>query len=809
MKISFCKLARYVATLLLQFSIAAGVFLVAPQQAEGAWRAGDHHMLQIAEIKCARMKVHKDDQGPSSASAQDVITNMHFQGVEQKSFSGSLQGKVIDIHITQVPSIGNGNNYSLAESKIYGSYSDYDPDVLNEHKRPPLYEFRYRDGINYVYSSGAEWEFPLTDAATNSDIDIQVTQIKGAGFEENLNFNVGRNGRLYWEEYGDTARICDYGSGKNSRPQIGDTGTAKWEDTLNFELGLKFLGGVLIQFFEYSFGSKKIELNTIGTNRQQEAYGLGPDKPFDEAKIIYYQGTYTPEKVIFSLERKELLNKYNAETDGKEYVEEYPWDQRVQQGKFLDVEYKLILEGDNSRSGEYRLDGYVRQQRGGKWARINIDNGNICLVDDLAYRWWSDEGAEINGRILRPEEKPVERDKEDGGFSCPSDALTFAMGSVGSFEGETMGKAVGPGLISDLFLTWIEFEFEVKGNHVLLSDDGVCDTSTKIAFNVSGNKLVLQNADRTPPGCAYAPIAKNVKFNLKANAGRVQHSFLQFNDTSIHADLIEEKVEKVTLKAPRAVMQGKEFAIQAIPVNAYGIGISGSLASQTHCGFYLDKDMNFLTASYGTTSGRDFPLSHPNYREKFFLKSEETQNVTGSLRCEKKDGTGLAVHEVESGGPSSEYIPVNIEVFLDCEGKEQKDMSDKCAQKIMEPSGCSQIDLKNIGENHCISVYGAAEALPLHKINLIRGMPETGGVNLIAFMIARIANVLVRIAGAIAVFALVYAGFLYVQARGDKSQIDKAKNLIAGVVTALVIIFLAYIIISVVQDIFYGAEKLL
>lgn len=62
----------------------------------------------------------------------------------------------------------------------------------------------------------------------------------------------------------------------------------------------------------------------------------------------------------------------------------------------------------------------------------------------------------------------------------------------------------------------------------------------------------------------------------------------------------------------------------------------------------------------------------------------------------------------------------------------------------------------------------------------------------------------------IAIFYLIYGGIKWIMSRGDKAQVEEARNHIASAVVGLIIVFLAFFIINIVLRFFLGTtvEKL-
>lgn len=66
--------------------------------------------------------------------------------------------------------------------------------------------------------------------------------------------------------------------------------------------------------------------------------------------------------------------------------------------------------------------------------------------------------------------------------------------------------------------------------------------------------------------------------------------------------------------------------------------------------------------------------------------------------------------------------------------------------------------------------------------------------------VAEAINLLLFFVGAIAVVAIVYAGFTYATSAGDQAKVSRAKNIIIGSVTGLVIAVMAYTIVKLTID---------
>lgn len=87
---------------------------------------------------------------------------------------------------------------------------------------------------------------------------------------------------------------------------------------------------------------------------------------------------------------------------------------------------------------------------------------------------------------------------------------------------------------------------------------------------------------------------------------------------------------------------------------------------------------------------------------------------------------------------------------------------------------------------------GILQYLGADKIdaNSIKNLPMLNAGD----VFANAMNIVYMIAGAVAVFIIIFAGFTYVTANGDASKISHAKNEILYSVIGLVVVILAFII---------------
>jgi hypothetical protein len=70
---------------------------------------------------------------------------------------------------------------------------------------------------------------------------------------------------------------------------------------------------------------------------------------------------------------------------------------------------------------------------------------------------------------------------------------------------------------------------------------------------------------------------------------------------------------------------------------------------------------------------------------------------------------------------------------------------------------------------------------------------------------AQIVNVFLRILGALTVFFMVYAGWIWIWARGNADEIQRAKDIIRGSIIGLLVILSSF---GVMQFVFYYLTKI-
>ncbi len=81
-----------------------------------------------------------------------------------------------------------------------------------------------------------------------------------------------------------------------------------------------------------------------------------------------------------------------------------------------------------------------------------------------------------------------------------------------------------------------------------------------------------------------------------------------------------------------------------------------------------------------------------------------------------------------------------------------------------------------------------------------QGVPNPVNNNDLGGVLFSVVNFLLLFAGAIAVLFLIIGGFRYVVSTGNPEQVEGAKKTILYAVLGLVIIFIAWVLVSLVQD---------
>lgn len=83
--------------------------------------------------------------------------------------------------------------------------------------------------------------------------------------------------------------------------------------------------------------------------------------------------------------------------------------------------------------------------------------------------------------------------------------------------------------------------------------------------------------------------------------------------------------------------------------------------------------------------------------------------------------------------------------------------------------------------------------------------PIGSSSNTITAIIVRIVQIALSLAGLIAILFLIIGGFRYVTAQGNEDATETAKHTILNAIIGIVVIILAYVILSVVQNALLGS----
>uniref|UniRef100_A0A7V3JAY2 Uncharacterized protein n=1 Tax=candidate division CPR3 bacterium TaxID=2268181 RepID=A0A7V3JAY2_UNCC3 len=87
------------------------------------------------------------------------------------------------------------------------------------------------------------------------------------------------------------------------------------------------------------------------------------------------------------------------------------------------------------------------------------------------------------------------------------------------------------------------------------------------------------------------------------------------------------------------------------------------------------------------------------------------------------------------------------------------------------------------------------------KWGSVADLEEEGGGNWIVGLLTRVANWILDLAGALAVFAIVYSGLMYITSAGNQEKSEKAKKNLIWAIVGLIVIFLSLLIIQWVRGI--------
>lgn len=94
----------------------------------------------------------------------------------------------------------------------------------------------------------------------------------------------------------------------------------------------------------------------------------------------------------------------------------------------------------------------------------------------------------------------------------------------------------------------------------------------------------------------------------------------------------------------------------------------------------------------------------------------------------------------------------------------------------------------------------------LQQTNLQQGSAADAGKQLPA-MIGRIIRTLLGLLGIIFLVLMVYAGFLWMTARGESDPVDKAKDIIKQAIIGIIIVMVAYALTGFIINAIVNATK--
>ena len=94
----------------------------------------------------------------------------------------------------------------------------------------------------------------------------------------------------------------------------------------------------------------------------------------------------------------------------------------------------------------------------------------------------------------------------------------------------------------------------------------------------------------------------------------------------------------------------------------------------------------------------------------------------------------------------------------------------------------------------------------LNTINIPVIVTDQSGANVLTSVAARVINLILLIAGILAVIYLIWSGLIYITAGGDTAKADKGRTGIVNAVIGLVIIAAAYIIVRFVAGALYSGQ---
>ena len=104
--------------------------------------------------------------------------------------------------------------------------------------------------------------------------------------------------------------------------------------------------------------------------------------------------------------------------------------------------------------------------------------------------------------------------------------------------------------------------------------------------------------------------------------------------------------------------------------------------------------------------------------------------------------------------------------------------------------------LQNITAVSVLTLSNASVAMAVTKPNVVA---PTGATDL-GDIIVKVINFFLLFAGAVAILFLIIGGFRYVVSAGNPDQVEGAKKTIMYAIVGLIIIFIAFALVQVVQQ---------
>jgi lysylphosphatidylglycerol synthetase-like protein (DUF2156 family) len=83
-----------------------------------------------------------------------------------------------------------------------------------------------------------------------------------------------------------------------------------------------------------------------------------------------------------------------------------------------------------------------------------------------------------------------------------------------------------------------------------------------------------------------------------------------------------------------------------------------------------------------------------------------------------------------------------------------------------------------------------------------------GGATTLSGIILSVINIILALAGLIAVLVLIIGGFRYVTSFGNEEVTGQAKKMILNAILGIIIIILAFVIVRVVQNVFLHPQNI-